>query len=73
MNTANTSHEALAIIANAIAQLESLKEGYSATIEDYHENEAACYETAMQASKKKSALEFSGIIDDMKQLQKKLS
>lgn len=73
MNETQTPTEALAIIANAVAQLESLKEKYSAIIEDYHENEVACYETAKQASKNKIALEFSGIIDDIKQLQKKFS
>ena len=73
MNETQTPIEALAIIANAVAQLESLKEKYNATIEDYHENEEACYETAKQAIKNISALEFSGIIDDMKQLQKKFS
>lgn len=73
MNETQTPNEVLAIIANAVAQLESLNEKYSATIEDFYENESACVETAKEAIKNKSRLEFSGIIDDIKQLQKKLS
>ena len=73
MNETNTPQAALDIIANAVAELEALRDGYRATIDNYHEDEAACYDTAKQALANLTALDFSRIITETKKLQKQYS
>lgn len=73
MNETNTPQAALDILANAVAELEALRDGYRATIDNYHEDETACYKTAKQALDNMTALEYSRLVEAAQELQKKFS
>ena len=70
MEHTNTPQAALDIIANAVAELQALRDGYRATVDNYHEDETACYKTAKQALANMTALDFSGLVEATQELQK---
>ena len=70
MEHTNTPQAALDIIANAAAELQALRDGYRATVDNYHEDETACYKTAKQALANMTALDFSGLVEATQELQK---
>ena len=73
MNEANIPQAALDILANAVAELEALRDEYRATIDNYHEDETACYKTAKQALDNMKALDYSRLVEAAQELQKQFS
>jgi hypothetical protein len=69
-NTNNIPQAALDIIANAVAELEALRESLDAVVDNYHADETADVEEAKRAIRAGSAMDRTEMIDRMRELQK---
>ena len=58
------------IIANAVAELEALRGGLDAVVDNYHEDETADVEEAMSAIRQRSAMDRAGMIERLQEFQR---
>ena len=69
-NTNNLPQAALDIIANAVAELEALREGLDAVVDNYHADDTADVEEAKRAIRAGSAMDRTEMIERMQELQR---
>ena len=72
-NYTNTPAAALEVLAEAVAKLEAMRADLQGVVTNYHNNADADYDKTMEAINTKQALDASGMIDALKELQTKVA